>query len=249
MGPESDHETPFLDMLRSKNLTLRREFLDLFEIGRVQAYYEFLKTNNASGGFFSKRDAGRILERHIYENMIFSYYVSLLLNVTQKTELADAGSGPGLPGFFFACLKKPPQLTLIDSSQRRLGRLEEFHNASNRFPSVRFRYERLEDCTGEYDIIVMRALIPYPYCIELVCGLQRPGGWIALADTTPDDKAPLIQDRLQRLGYVSRETIHPPEIQFLGSRCINLLLKTRETEMGYPRKWKLIKKELLQWEK
>ena len=54
---------------------------------------------------------------------------------------------------------------------------------------------------------------------------------------------------LRRLGYVSRETVPVPELNFLGLRAINLLLKDRETQKGYPRIWKKIKDSLSQWKR
>ncbi|MCE9597753.1 MAG: hypothetical protein K8S54_07285 [Spirochaetia bacterium] len=38
---------------------------------QLNAFATFLEEKNEEGGFFSQNDAARILERHIYENLIF----------------------------------------------------------------------------------------------------------------------------------------------------------------------------------
>ena len=247
-------QPPFYLELLERDLKNIPEILSLYEPERVQAYYEFLVEQNEPGGFFSKNDSDRILERHLFESLVFGYYVTSKLNVSRETKIADAGSGPGLPGFLFACLKEPPALTLFDSSKRRLGLLEKFVAENSLFASgrkrIRFRYERLEEARGKFDLVVLRALIPFPFSVEIISGLQTGAGQIAINGTLDFKKiSHREKEYLKRLGYVSRETIRPSELTFLGERTINILLKTGPAVKGYPRNWKQIKEEMKRWEK
>ena len=240
--------------IEGAGLKLPAEMKEYFDEERLGAYYKFLKEKNELGGFFSKNDSERILERHLYESLIFAHSVKSWLkkqgkDVSRETKIADAGSGPGLPGFLFACLKNSPALTLIDSSRRRLGILGDWVRESNLFGVVNFLFGRLEETRGTFDLISMRALIPFPFNLELVSGLLQPGGYVALAagQNLPFDQA--TKSYLGELGFVSRETLCPIEIQFLGSRFIYLLLRERPAVKGYPRNWKQIKDHMGQWEK
>ncbi len=251
-----------------RGLTYPADLFDEFDADAVAAFYDFLERDNEAGGFFSKNDSQRIFERHLFESLLFAryvareYYVASGKLVSRETRILDVGSGPGLPGYLFACRRPSPRVTLLDSSRRRLGRLEEWLNtaatdggdgtAHVASDDVAFVYERSEEHqTGRgrnaYDLVVARALIPFPAAVELLCRLPRIGGVMALWCGENDPRGPRLEDYLAELGYVSRETLDIPELTFLGHRRIMLLVRERETQKPYPRDWKKIKDSISQW--
>lgn len=205
-----------------------------FDLDSVAAYLGFLTENDEAGGFFSKGDSEKILERHVFESAIFVDYVVSRTHVSRETTVCDAGTGPGLPGFLFACLHEPPALTLLDSSRRRLHLLEQWapHRAN-------YAYARVEEFRGKFDIVTARALAPYPHIVELLTSLQKPGGRLVLSLGKEPPPA-----SLGHLGYVSRETYHPSALSFLGERTFLLLEKTTNQDSRYPRPWKIIQQEI-----
>jgi len=218
-----------------------------FDPDRLAAYFEFLVEKNDDGGFFSKGDSDQIFIRHFYESLLFAYYVSSAAGVSRETKLADAGSGPGLPGYLFSCLKEGPAVTLIDSSRRRLQFVEQFEQEHYVSSTLRFRYGRIEEMSGSFDLIVCRAFIPFPHLLELFCKLQKESGWVALATTRErigDERSVAFHETL---GYVSRETLTPEEFGMDSSRCILMLQKMKRCPSGYPRKWGKIKEEIESW--
>ena len=227
-----------------------------FDAERIWGFYRFLEDHNAEGGFFSKADSERIFERHLYESLWFAivacreYYVATGRPVSRETSLLDAGSGPGLPGYLFACRYDAPRVTFLDSSQRRLKRVEDYV-ASGAYGSdglrVKFQYRRAEEYTGNYPLIVSRALIPFPAIIELLAHLQKPGDVMILWSAREGLPEKKLSTYLDRLGYVSRPTVAIPELSFLGRREIIVLKKQRECKKGYPRKWKEIKDSIAEW--
>jgi 16S rRNA (guanine527-N7)-methyltransferase len=228
----------------------------LYDTDMIWDYYRFLRDENEAGGFFSKADTERIFERHVYESLMFAqvaceeYYVATGHRVSRETSILDAGSGPGLPGYLFATRSDAPRVTFLDSSQRRLKRLEQY--AAERFPEdhaarFKFQYRRAEEYTGKYPLIVSRALVPFPAIVELLGHLQKPGDVMLLwspRDALPAEKLNIYLDRL---GYVSRETVKIPELTFLGNREIIVLKKMRTSQKGYPRNWKQIKDSIPEW--
>ena len=214
-----------------------------FDWDRLAWYYSFLCKN---ADFFSAADRERILERHLFESMWMAAAAVRHGLVSRETSVLDAGTGPGLPGFVFCCLAPRPSVTLVDSSRRRLGRLEEALPGND---GPRFSYARLEEIKkGTFDLVTIRALIPFPFCIEAVAGAVREGGTVMYASASPTI---LARDEtfLAELGFVSRETLAAPELAFLGARHFYLLLKTGPTRHPYPRPWKNILKALETWEK
>jgi len=228
-----------LEALRIRGLSVSEELEARFDWDAVSGFFEFLHEFNERGGFFSRGDSEKILERHVYECLVFVDYVTSRGRVSRETTVCDAGSGPGLPGYLFSCLKAPPRLTLADSSRRRLALLENFHKTGRDPRDVRFAYVRLEECSQQFDVITLRALIPFPFSVELITRLQKIGGQAFLSLGHPPEGFDLTH-----LGYVSRETFHPPELASLGARTFLHLSKTRKQDSLYPRPWKTIQEEI-----
>jgi 16S rRNA (guanine527-N7)-methyltransferase len=219
----------------------------LYDRERLIRYYNFLVEFNERGGFFSARDSTLIFERHFYESLIFAYYVSTECAVSRETEIADAGTGPGLPGYLFSCLKEMPRLTLIDSSKRRLSLLEAFH-VKHYVSSVKFDYSRVEELKRRYDIVVSRALVPFPHLLEILIPAIKKGGVAALSISTPDMAGERIQNYITSLGYVQTRSIMPVEFGE-GGRSIQIFQKKNDSRPGYPRSWHKIKEEIEEWRK
>ncbi len=243
-----------LDELESRGLPLDPELRDGLDWPAVQAYLAFLIDNNERGGFFSKNDSDRILERHVYECAVYAIRAMPILDrvlrrpVSRETQMLDLGSGPGLPGMLFASHIRKPALTLLDSSQRRLGLLAAWLKERGNFDNVRCRFERAEDLADRYDVVLVRAVAPFPASAELACASIAIGGVLAVFHgEAPAD--PAIAPYLRKLGLVSRETVDLPELAFLGKRCLGIYLKERHEARGYPRSWKQIKDSISQWQK
>lgn len=226
-------------ILRKRGLSVSEDMESRFDWEAVAAFSAFLEEFNERGGFFSKGDAERILERHLYECLVFVDYVARRAPVSRETEVCDAGSGPGLPGYLFSCLHNAPRLTLTDSSRRRLGLVEVFHGKRAGAPRIEFAYERLEESRKQFDVITLRALIPFPFSVEIITRLQKIGGQAFLSLGQPPEPGDLTY-----LGYVSRETYIPAELAALGARSFLHLVKTRKQDSLYPRPWKIIQEEI-----
>ena len=187
--------------LLQKNILLKEDVINTFHTGQIQSYYEFLYQNSF---FFSQQDKKRILERHLYESIVFCYYLQAYVAkyksgvVSRETTYLDVGSGAGLPGFLISCLKTSPQNTLLDSSKRRLRKLEEWclQKSIHQSNSPSFIYKRLEEHIGLYDCIMARAFVPFPFLIELGCHLQKIGGiWaISVAHLKKNKRSRAISD-------------------------------------------------------
>ncbi len=224
------------------------EILRNFDRECILTYLRFLDETEKKYSLFSKSDAERILERHFFESAVI---VSTLYNrgfVSRETKVVDVGTGAGLPGYLFNCLKEPPRLTLMDSSRRKLGLLEDWLDAHEIKTDIEFTYERVEESRGSYDLVIARALSRFPHVVELLMSVVKLNGHICLAHSNAEI-GPEESEYLSRLGFVSRETIGMPELKFLGKRTLIILKKERKPAKGYPRIWKKIKEEIEIWAK
>lgn len=150
-----------------------------FDWELVKNFYEFLKRDNEKGGFFSRNDSEKILERHILESLIFVWKLKSTGYVSRETNIADVGTGPGLPGFLFALLKKAPHVFLVDSQKRKLALLEteiESGSLSKVKKRVEFIYARTEEINSNFDVVTSRAMVPYPYIAEVTTRMVKSKG-------------------------------------------------------------------------
>lgn len=229
-----------MSFVEDLNAQADRSLLSIFDEAAVEAFYSFLVEMNPVGGFFSKGDSARIADRHLYESLAYVKRIMSLPGVSRETKILDVGTGPGLPGYLFACLKEPPYVTLMDSSRRRLSFVEEFHR--NRAQEglrgrVRFQYARAEESRGSYDIITARALIPFPYNAILLRHLLK--GRMALA-TGPSVRSPESEKLLRQYGLMVEESCPLTELDFIGERHLILLRKADPKAALPPVPWKTI---------
>ncbi|MCP5498778.1 MAG: class I SAM-dependent methyltransferase [Leptospiraceae bacterium] len=224
-----------------------RDILNLFELSKVEQYYSFLLEKDEEGGFFSRTDREHILKRHIIESLYHVYKIFKSITVSRETVILDFGTGPGLPGFLFFCLKQPPEIIFVDSQKKRLSLLETFVKQNFKINEISFYYSRIEDLKiPGVDIIVSRASIPYPWSAEVCVKLLKKGGFFIPFLGAKKNDSEIESKLLNNLGLVCEKSLDLNELNFLGKRTVKFLKKRKEANYGFPRNWKLISKEIKQ---
>ncbi|MDI7163709.1 RsmG family class I SAM-dependent methyltransferase [Leptospira santarosai] len=218
------------------------EIIYFFDWDLVYKFALFLKEKNEAGGFFSKRDSEEILDRHVLESVYHVYRITKKIGSWKQMQLGDAGTGPGIPGFFFRCLKEHPVVVLIDSQKRKLSHTENFVR-SNRIQSMKFQFIRAEESKLSLNYVVSRGFIPYPYSVEAVCNLLKVGGTYVPFLAKHDIDTKLEEKILSYSGFSLESSENLSSLEFLGMRHIKFLKKVSSPRHGYPRAWKDISKE------
>jgi len=96
------------ERFKENDLTLSQTQLNQFEI----YYYELLKWN-PKANLISKKDEGRIVERHFLESALLSF-----LNEFQgELSVLDLGTGGGFPGVPLKIITPNLQMVLLDSKR------------------------------------------------------------------------------------------------------------------------------------
>lgn len=222
------------------------DILSFFEEEKLEKYLSFLEDKNEIGGFFSRGDSEQILDRHLIECIFHVYKIITSHYVSHETRVADIGTGPGLPGFLFNCLKIPPKLSLLDSQIKRLKHLENFYleNFPKEANPIQFIYSRAEDVKEKFDLITMRSTIKYPWSAELVIKLLVEGGVFIPFLAKRNYDIEFEKSHLLKCGLSIEKEIDLSELNFLGSRHVKFLKKTSQTKYGFPRAWDVIAKEI-----
>lgn len=166
--------------------------------------------------------------------------------VSRETNIADVGTGPGLPGFLFAVLKKAPHVFLVDSQKRKLALLETevtSGSLSKVSKRVEFIYARTEEINSNFDVVTSRAMVPYPYIAEVTTRMVKQKGILCPFLAQPYQDLEKETEVLSNNGFVMKKEIPIPELEFVGKRHIKILQKNSLPKKGYPREWKEIVKE------
>lgn len=216
------------------------QIFKIFNMPLLNEYYLFLEEYSKIGGFFSKSDSERIATRHIYESMVYIYYLKNQINVSRETHILDVGTGPGIPGFIFYTLHSPPKITLLDSSKRRLKYLEEFIKKRN-FNEIEILYKRIEEWTKIYDITVSRALIPFPFNAILMRHSFKTALCLFSGKIIWNDKS---IDLLKQHNLQIQFLLPIQELKFLGERHLIILSLIDKQKKLKPAKWKEIRRYL-----
>ena len=147
-----------------------------FNFDKINFFYDFFHSEKYIN-FFSKRDSENILDRHIIESIYYVYLIDSLYQITEKTTICDCGSGMGLPGIFFFCLKQEVRLSLLDAKRKKLFILEKEIKNHYSCSKIHFLYQRSEECKKEFDLVLSRAFLPYPFCMEVVTNIVKKNGF------------------------------------------------------------------------
>ncbi|AGB26649.1 16S rRNA m(7)G-527 methyltransferase [Mycobacterium sp. JS623] len=143
------------------------------ELGRAQRYAEILAGAGVERGLLGPREVDRVWDRHILN----SAAVAELLDAGEQ--IADIGSGAGLPGIPLALARPDLRLTLIEPLLRRSDFLREVvDDLGLEIAVVRGRAEdrSVRQQVGEMDAVVSRAVAALDKLTKWSVPLLRPDG-------------------------------------------------------------------------
>jgi len=162
-GTESHRH--LLDLLRSLGARFTPD-----QAGALLGFESLLRDRAVPLGLIARSDADRLLERHVLDCV---RAVPALL--TTDREIADVGSGAGLPGIPVAILRPDAHVSLVEPRRRAVAFLElavERLGLEN-VEVIAGRAERLERA---FDVCLARAFGPLERTWQVVAPLLGPGG-------------------------------------------------------------------------
>lgn len=138
----------------------------------AQTYAEALATTGAERGLIGPREVPRIWDRHLLN------CVALAELIPPDAELADIGSGAGLPGLPIAIARPDVTVFLVEPLLRRVVWLREvvLQLGLSNVEIIRSRANAVAETDRTFDVVTARAVAPLPGLLELCLPLVRPGG-------------------------------------------------------------------------
>ena len=179
------------------------------------------------------------------EKMIFDSAIALTdLDLSGKKAI-DIGTGAGFPGVVLYILNPKTDLTLLDSTSKKIELLKNY--ASENGYDYKTVIARAEDYAKEhreeYDYVFARAVAPLNILLELCTPLLKVGGtFIAMKGPGLEEEFNICSNALKKLNCHIHKVIEDELPETLEKRNLIYISKDKPTPNKYPREYKDIKK-------
>jgi len=163
----------------------------------------------------------------------------------------DVGTGAGFPGLPLKILRPSLQMTLLDSSRKKVTFLEHLVQEL-RLSGVECLWGRAEDLGQEahhrerYDVVLARAVADLSVLVEYCLPLCRKGGCFIAQKGA--DVVEEIQQATAAIGLLGGQLRDVKSLQLPGlreARSLILIVKTESTPSKYPRRPGIVRKRPL----
>jgi 16S rRNA (guanine527-N7)-methyltransferase len=165
----------------------------------AQIYAEALATTGAERGLIGPREVPRIWDRHLLN------CVALAELIPADVELADIGSGAGLPGLPIAIARPDVTVYLVEPLLRRVVWLREvvLQLGLSNVEIIRSRANAVAETGRTFDVVTARAVAPLAGLLDLCLPLVRPGGeLLAMKGDSAAEELVEAEPTLKQLGAV-----------------------------------------------
>jgi 16S rRNA (guanine527-N7)-methyltransferase len=137
----------------------------------LETYAEILSTDGVTRGLIGPREVPRLWDRHLVNCGLLASLIP------EGADVADIGSGAGLPGVVLAIARPDLRVTLVEPMARRVAFLEEVRARLplNTLDVVRARAEEWTDSPG-FRVVTARAVAPLPKLLMWGLPLLAEGG-------------------------------------------------------------------------
>ena len=184
-------------------------------------------------------------EEAFMEKMIFDSAIALTdLDLTGK-KVIDIGTGAGFPGVVIYLLNPKMDLTLLDSTSKKIELLKSYANENGyKYAAISARAEEYaREHRKEYDYVFARAVAPLNILLELCVPLLKVGGsFIAMKGPGLEEELELCSNALKKLNCHIHKVIEDELPESLEKRNLIYISKDKVTHNKYPREYKDIKK-------
>lgn len=181
----------------------------------LDAYAHLLGTRAIEWGLMGPREGDKVWSRHISNSLALVDVLGVGIDV------ADVGSGAGLPGVPLAIARPDLRMTLVEPLLRRATFLVEAVEELGLADRVRVERVRAEDCDLQFDAVVCRAVAPLERLVKWTAPLFLPTGrLLALKGLTAEREIAEAERWLRHAGLSAEilELRTAPEVE--GTRAI-----------------------------
>lgn len=194
-----------------------RETADLIArysaVSGMAEFAQILATTGVERGLIGPREVDRLWPRHLANCAVVAEEARE--QVAAGAEVADIGSGAGLPGVVWALVRPDTTMTLVEPLLRRSTFLAEVVAELGIGERVTVVRARAEDLSDQFDVVTARAVARLDQLASWTLPLTRPGGWVvALKGAGAADEVVAASRTVARLGG------RPPVVTAFGQSVL-----------------------------
>lgn len=219
--------------------------LDADSLTRCETFYIDLMDKNLVMDLTNIIEPREVALRHFGDSLFLTKCADFA-----KKKVIDIGTGAGFPAMPLLCAMPDLQVTMVDSTEKRIEFLQEEVGKMATFPKAKAISARAEDLgidkrhREQYDIAVSRAVARLNILCELCLPLVKAGG-VFLAMKSDNDECDVevaeALGAIKTLGGNIVKTINYQLAPDCPPRRIIVIKKDTKTPLHYPRKYAKIK--------
>ena len=160
----------------------------------LRRYVDILANRGMEWGLLGPREGGRLWQRHVANSL------ALVDVIGSGLDVADVGSGAGLPGLPLAIVRPDLHVTLIEPLLRRSNFLQLAVDELGLGDRVDVLRARAEECKATFDVVVCRAVAPLEKLLKWTVPLFRDGQLVALKGESAEDEIRSASKKVAALG-------------------------------------------------
>ena len=209
--------------------------LDETALSRFDAYASLLVEWNQKINLTAIKDPDGIVIKHFIDSLALLSFVS----PKENAKVIDVGTGAGFPGVALLIARPDLQLTLLDSTKKKLLFLE--HVLSSLGLQAEILHMRAEEAgqnpayREQFDLVTARAVSNLRDLSEFCLPFASPGGlFTPLKSAEIDEELHQAQAAISLLGG-QLERLERYEIEAGGRRSLPVIRKISHTSSKYPR--------------
>ena len=186
------------------------------------------------------KDRDQFVEKMIFDSALVLKDIEL-----KDKSIIDIGTGAGFPGMVIAILEPEAQVTLLDSTNKKINHLINISKELNvNTTAICDRAESFALANREkYDYATARAVAPLNILLELIIPILKVGGtFLAMKGAGYEDELNASDKALKKLSC-RIESIYECNLPVSNEkRAIIRIVKDTPTNKKYPREYKEIKR-------
>ena len=233
------NEEEFIKEVNNLGIIVNKEKLD-----QLNTYFLLLEEYNKKFNLTSIISKKDVYLKHFYD----SATVFMSKKITEGIKICDVGTGAGFPGLVLKILFPEIELTLIDSSNKKIEFLNELIKKLN-IKDVITICDRAEEYARKinykYDLVITRAVAKLNILCELCIPLLKVNGFFISMKANAKEEIEASKSALNMLNSKIDKILEFNLPIENSKRAIIIIKKEKETDKKYPRRYSEIKKNSL----
>ena len=218
--------------------------IDDQQLERIERFADILLEKNKVMNLTAVREKNEVARRHMADSLFLLKCTDL-----KGKKILDIGTGPGFPGMPLKLYDPTLDITMLDSTSKRIAFIEE--SAAQLGVSVKTMAARAEEVApkmmGKFDIVTSRAVASLDVLTELSMAFVKVGGYFMPMKSCNEASQEELDKAKHAIEFMGGKLIGTKEysVEEGVMRQVLIIEKVKHSPKGYPRKYAAISKKPL----